>query len=210
LRVAECVIAKKDKIMEQPITVKKTLMLNGFLIAALMAIIVSFAGFSQIVHAKTAKEIDASADAALDRFYKQVEGAREVARKAKGLLILPDVKKAGLIVGGEYGQGALRIHGKTVDYYRIVSGSIGIQIGAQAKDIVIAFMTDDALKSFRTSKGWEAGLDGNVALITVGGGASVTTMNTNHPILGFVYDVKGFIGDFSLKGAKFSKIDVAQ
>lgn len=196
--------------MEKRIPVKKTLMLNGFLIAALIAIIVSFTGFSQIVHAKTAKEIDASADAALDRFYKQVEGAKEVARKAKGLLILPDVKKAGLIVGGEYGQGALRIHEKTVDYYRIVSGSIGIQIGAQAKDIVLAFMTDDALKSFRTSKGWEAGLDGNVALITVGGGASVTTMNTNHPILGFVYDVKGFIGDFSLKGAKFSKIDMPQ
>ncbi|MGD8519608.1 MAG: YSC84-related protein [Desulfobacterales bacterium] len=196
--------------MKKQIPVKKTFILYRVMIVALMAIIVSSGGFSQIVHAKTAKEIDASADAALDRFFTQVEGAKEVASKAKALLILPDVKKAGLIVGGEYGQGALRIHGKTVDYYRLISGSIGIQIGAQVKDIVIAFMTDAALKSFRTSEGWEAGLDGNVALITVGGGASVTTMISNHPILGFVYDVKGFIGDFSLKGAKFTKIDMSQ
>lgn len=196
--------------MGKRIPVKNIFILNRVMILALVVMIVSFAGFSQMVHAKTAREIDASADAALDRFYKQVEGAKEVARKAKALLILPDVRKAGLIVGGEYGQGALRIHGKTVDYYRLVSGSIGIQIGAQAKDIVIAFMTDDALKSFQTSKGWEAGLDGNVALITVGGGASVTTMISNHPILGFVYDVKGFMGDFSLKGAKFTKIDMSQ
>ena len=194
--------------MEKPMLVEKIFILNRYMIVALMVFSVSFTGFSQIVHAKTAREIDASVNAARDRFYQQVEGAKEVARKAKGLLILPDVKKAGLIVGGEYGQGALRIHGKTVDYYRLVSGSIGIQIGAQVKDIVIAFMTDAALTSFRTSEGWEAGLDGNVALITVGGGASVTTMISNHPILGFVYDVKGFIGDFSLKGAKFTKIDV--
>ena len=113
---------------------------------------------------------DASVDTALERFYIQVKGGKEIAGKAKGLLVMPNVKKAALIIGGEYGAGALRVGGKTVDYYNIVSGSFGFQIGAQAKDIIIVFNTTEALKQFRASKGWEAGVDGNVAMFTVGAG----------------------------------------
>ena len=155
----------------------------------------------------TAKEIDASADAAMDRFYKQVKDAKEVVQKAKGMLIMPNVKKGAFIVGGEYGQGAMRIGGKTVDYYSMISGSVGFQIGGQAKDIVIAFMSNDALNKFRASKGWEAGVDGNVALITVGAGESAITAMGNDPIVAFVFDVKGLMADMSLKGAKFNKLD---
>ena len=155
----------------------------------------------------TAKEIDASADAALDRFYKNVKDAREVARQAKGMLIMPSVKKGALIVGGEYGQGAMRIGGKTVDYYSIVAGSIGFQIGGQAKDVIIAFMTGEALNKFRQSKGWEAGVDGSVALVTLGAGESAITAMGKEPIVAFVFDVKGLMADMSLKGAKFNKLD---
>ncbi len=159
---------------------------------------------------KTAKEIDASADAMMDRFYKQVKDAKEVVKRAKGLLIFPSVKKGALIVGGEYGKGVMRIGNKSVDYYRMISGSVGLQIGGQAKDVIIAFMTSDALKNFRDSKGWEAGVDGNVALITVGAGESATTTIGNNPILGFVFDVKGLIADMSFKGAKFTKLDMSE
>ena len=155
----------------------------------------------------TAKEIDASADAALDRFYENVKDAKEVAQRAEGLLIMPNVKKGALIVGGEYGQGVLRIGGKSVDYYSMISGSIGLQIGGQAKDVIIAFMSSDALKKFRDSKGWEAGVDGNVALITVGGGESAISAMGEDPIAAFVFDVKGLMADMSLKGAKFNKLD---
>jgi lipid-binding SYLF domain-containing protein len=165
-------------------------------------------GFAGVANAgATAKEIDASADAAMDRFYKMVENAAKIVSNAKGLLVMPNVKKAGLIVGGEYGKGTLRIDGKTVDYYRVISGSAGLQIGVEAKDIILAFNTDEVLNKFRNSKGWEAGVDGNVAFITVGGGGSATTRNVNEPIVGYVFDVKGLMGDISLKGAKFSKID---
>ena len=157
--------------------------------------------------AGTAKEIDASADAAMERFHKQVKDAAEVVRQAKGLLVLPNVKKGALIVGGEYGQGAMRIGGKTVEYYSMISGSFGLQIGGQAKDIIIAFMSNDALKKFRESKGWEAGVDGNVALISVGGGESAITAMSKQPIAAFVFDVKGLMADMSLKGAKFNKLD---
>ena len=158
----------------------------------------------------SAKEVDASVDEAMERFHKQVKDAAEVVRQAKGLLILPNVKKGALIVGGEYGQGAMRIGGKTVEYYSMMSGSVGLQIGGQAKDIIIAFMSNEALKKFRESKGWEAGVDGNVALIKVGAGESAITAMSKQPIAAFVFDVKGLMADMSLKGAKFNKLDKSE
>ncbi len=158
-------------------------------------------------HAATAKEVDVSVDVALERFYKNVKGANEFAKTAKGLLILPNVVKAGFVVGAEYGEGALRIGGKTVDYYNILAGSLGLQIGAQKKDIIIAFMTDEALRQFRESFGWEAGVDGNIAIITVGGGERIDTTTIKDPIVAFVFDVKGLMVDLSLKGSKFTKLD---
>lgn len=154
-----------------------------------------------------AEVIDAKVNVALKRFYKQVKGAKEFDGTAKGLLVMPGVMKAAFIFGGEYGEGALRINGKTAEYYNMVSGSFGFQIGAEAKDIVIAFMTQEALQGFRDSKGWEAGLDGNVALVTVGAGERVDTQTIKDPIVGFVFDVKGLMADLSLKGAKFTKLD---
>ena len=157
--------------------------------------------------AKTAKEIDTSVNAAIERFYKQVKGAEKYVKASKGMLVMPNVVKGAFIIGGQYGEGALRIGGKTVDYYNTVSGSIGFQIGGQAKDIILLFMTDEALKKFRASKGWEAGIDANVALISVGAGDSEGTITSKDPIVGFVFDAKGLIGDLSFKGAKFSKLD---
>jgi lipid-binding SYLF domain-containing protein len=163
--------------------------------------------FANNLMAKTAKEIDASVDVAIDRFFKQVKGAEEFVKASKGMLVMPNIVKGAFIVGGEYGEGALRIGGKTVDYYNTVAGSIGLQIGGQKKDIILFFMTDEALKKFRKSKGWEAGVDGNVALITVGDGERLDTTTTKESIVGFVFDAKGLIADISIKGAKFSKLD---
>ena len=157
--------------------------------------------------AKTAKEIDASVDVAVERFYNQVKGAEEFVKASKGMLVMPNVVKGAFIIGGEYGEGALRIGGKSVDYYNTVSGSIGFQIGGQSKDIILLFMTEEALKKFRASKGWEAGVDGNVALISVGAGERADTTTSKDPVVDFVFDAKGLIADISIKGAKFSKID---
>lgn len=174
-----------------------------FLIAAAMVLALGAGG----AWAKTAQEINAGVNACLERFYQQVKGGKEMAAKAKGILVMPGVIKAGLIVGGEYGEGALRVGGKTVSYYNLASGSVGFQIGGQAKDIVILFMTDAVLKTFQTSQGWEAGIDGNVALVNIGGGERVDFTKMKDPIVGFVFDVKGLMADISLKGAKFTKIN---
>jgi len=186
---------------------KRTLKLSNIMYLAVFAVFVVVFVSAQPSLGITAKELDASADAAMDRFNTHVKDAKEVVQRAEGLLILPNVKKGALIVGGEYGRGAMRIGGKTVDYYSMISGSVGFQIGGQAKDIVIAFMTKDALEKFRASKGWEAGVDGNVALVTLGAGESAISAMGNDPIVAFVFDVKGLIADISIRGAKFNKLD---
>lgn len=157
--------------------------------------------------AATAKEIDASVDAALERFHKEVKGAKEFLESSKGVLVLAGVIKAGIGIGGEYGEGALRLKGKTVDYYNITSASVGLQLGAQKKDIILVFMQDEALKNFRASSGWKAGVDGSVALITVGAGGSIDTTNVKDPIVGFIVGQKGLMYNLTLEGSKITKLD---
>ena len=124
--------------------------------------------------AATAREIDVSVDVALENFEKEVRGSKAFLEGSKGVLVLPKVLKAGVGFGGEYGEGALRIDGKTVDYYNTVAGSFGFQFGAQAKTIILVFLDEEALKRFRASEGWKAGVDGSVALLTLGAGAKST------------------------------------
>ena len=172
---------------------------------------VFFLGLSLIISAssafaKSAQEIDVSVDVALDEFAQQVKGGKEFLASAKGVLVFPSVLKAGVGIGGEYGEGALRIGGKTVDYYSTAAASFGFQLGAQSKRIVIVFMQDDALKKFRESQGWEAGVDGSVALITLGAGGAIDTTNIKDPIIGFVFSNKGLMYNLTLEGSKFTKL----
>ncbi len=155
---------------------------------------------------QTGREIDAHVDAALDRFIAEVEGGRELLAKANAALVLPEVVKGGIIIGGEYGEGALREGNRTVAYYSVASASFGLTLGGEVKDLVILFMEESALKKFLKSQGWEAGVDGNIAVIKTGGGASVNTTSFREPIIGFVVGVKGLLVDASFQGAKFSPI----
>ena len=156
--------------------------------------------------AATKKEINASVDVALNQFKKDVKGGEEFLKNAKGVLVMPKVKQAGLVVGGKYGDGALRIGGKTADYYNLTAGSVGLQIGAQESNIILCFMDEAALSKFRTSEGWQAGVDGSVVLVNMGAGGSVDTTKLKEPIVGFVYGQKGLMADISLEGLKFTKI----
>ncbi len=159
-----------------------------------------------VSHAKTAREIDASVDAALDRFTKQVKGAKEFIQAAKGVLVLPEVLQAGAGIGGQYGEGALRIRGKTVAYYNITSASVGFQLGVQQKDIILVFLQDKALKEFRAKDGWQAGVDGSVVLVDQGAQASLDTTKFNEPIVGFVVGQKGLMYNLTLEGTKISQM----
>jgi lipid-binding SYLF domain-containing protein len=153
-------------------------------------------------------EIDNAANAALDQLYRQEPGSRAIVQQAKGTLIFPKVFKAGLIVGGEYGEGVLRVGNRTVDYYSATAGSLGLQAGAQEKSIFIMFMTDDALNKFRQSDGWQVGGDASVALINVGASGTANTQTAQRPIVGYVLTQGGLMVDLSLNGTKISKLAV--
>ncbi len=154
----------------------------------------------------TDKAIEVAVDVTLEQFAKDVKGGKEFLKSAKGVLVFPSVFKAGIGIGGEYGEGALRIGGKTVDYYSTAAASIGFQLGAQTKRIILVFMQDDALKKFRASKGWEAGVDGSVALIELGAGGTIDTTTIKDPIIGFVFGNKGLMFNLTLEGSKYTKI----
>jgi lipid-binding SYLF domain-containing protein len=167
-----------------------------------------FAAFmSASALAATAEEIDREANAALETFKEQVDGSGVFLNQSAGYLIFPRVIKVGIGVGAETGEGALRVGGQTVDYYRTTSGSFGLQLGAQAKSIVIVFMTPEALDKFRNSEGWKVGVDGSVALIDIGAGKTIDTQNIKDPVVGFVFGAKGLMYNLTLEGTKFSKLE---
>jgi len=176
-------------------------------LAVLLCFTFAFSLVATVSYAKTKGEINAGVKAALSRFKKQVKGSTAYLKGAKGVLVMPNITKAGFVVGGKYGQGALQVDGKAVGYYSLTEGSVGWQIGAEKYDMVILFMTDEVLKKFRSSKGWEAGVDAEITLIEVGAEVSVETLRSQHPIAGFIFDQKGLMGGVSVKGAKFTKIN---
>lgn len=161
---------------------------------------------SSAANAASKAEIDTDVQFALTTFYNLSPGNKELASKAAGVLVFPTVMKAGFFVGGDYGEGALQVAGKTVDYYSTAAISFGLQLGAQSRSEVILFMDKDALDNFRVHDGWAAGLDGSVAVIESGAGKGINTETAKEPIIAFIFSNKGLMGNLSLEGSKFSKI----
>lgn len=170
----------------------------------LLAIFILFSATP--VWAASKQEIDVYVDEALQEFYKQSPAGQKLAQQAKGVLIFPRIYKAGFIAGAEYGEGVLKINGSTVGYYSIAGGSFGFQAGIQRKSEIILFMTDNALKQFMNSKGWEIGVDGSVAIANLGAGGKIDSNTIKEPIIGFVFSNEGLMYNLTLEGAKISKI----
>lgn len=157
--------------------------------------------------AATAAEINAEANATLQSFAQQISGARELANKSVGVLVFPSVVKAGIGIGGEYGEGVLIMHGDVAGYYNLISASFGFQLGVQERSVIIMFMTKDALDGFRRRAGWKVGVDGSVAIITVGVGGAIDTDKVVSPVIGFILDPKGLMYNLTLEGSKISRIE---
>jgi len=150
--------------------------------------------------------IDAGVDATLARLYDTVSGSQELISKSSGVLVFPQVLAAGFWIGGQYGTGALRVGGRTTGYYSTVAASFGLQIGAQSKAIIFAFMNPVALDAFTNSQGWSAGADATVALVTVGANGKVDTSTATSPVEAFVLTNAGLMAGVSLEGVKVSRL----
>jgi len=156
--------------------------------------------------AETAAEIDRDVDSALLKLYAKTPAAKELSKVAKGILVFPDVVKAGLIVGAQYGTGALRVGGKTVGYYNTVAGSYGLQAGAQKFGYALFFLTKPALDYLSKSAGWEIGVGPSVVVVDKGLASSLTTTTAKSEIYAFFFSQEGLMAGAGLQGSKITKI----
>lgn len=159
---------------------------------------------SEPAQAKTGAELEVQTDGALDTFRTKVYGAGDIMSRAKGVLVMR-IFRAGIGLGFEYGEGALRVGGKTVDYYNTLGGSLGFQLGGQVRTVYLFFMEEGALKNFQSASGWKAGIDVSVVLISIGADGSVDTMKSNEPIFDDTLNQKGLMYNLTLDISKFNK-----
>jgi lipid-binding SYLF domain-containing protein len=203
-----------------PVTItEKKMQKYGFLLKASVAIALAttaLAGCNTTTNQPPTAEsndarkqsIDASVDGTLSRLFQTVPGSRELVGKARGILVFPSVVQAGIGVGGEHGDGALRIGGSTAGYYSTTSVSVGATLGMQSKSVIYLFMTQDALDRFHSSEGWSVGGDASVALVKMGANGSIDTTTATKPVEVFVMTNSGLIGDLSLGSTKISRLDL--
>jgi lipid-binding SYLF domain-containing protein len=159
--------------------------------------------------AESKEVIDAEVKEALATLYKESSAARDLGAKAAGILVFPKVTKAGVGIGGEYGEGALLVGGKTNGYYSTAAGSIGLQLGVQQKSQVIMFMSKKELDKLLNDNhdGWKAGVDGSVALATLGAGGQLDTETAKKPIIGFIFSNKGLMYNLTFEGSKITRLN---
>jgi lipid-binding SYLF domain-containing protein len=161
---------------------------------------------STTAFAATEAQIDQRVSMTLHHFNHINSANRSLEDRAAGMLVFPRVTKAGIGVGGEFGEGSLRVNGKTVGYYSLGSASVGLTLGLTKHSEIIMFMTHDALDKFMSSEGWSIGADAGITVISGGATGTFDTQTQQKPILGFIFAEKGLIGDLSLEGSKITKI----
>ncbi|MDY7547684.1 YSC84-related protein [Glaciimonas sp. CA11.2] len=157
---------------------------------------------------KRRRQIDTSIDTTMARLYTAAPHARELVSKANGVLVFPSVIAAGFGIGGQYGEGALRVGNKTDGYYSTASASIGLQIGAQSKALIFLFMTQDSLNKFRSSNGWAVGADASVAVLKIGANGEIDTTSMTSSVLAFVLTNSGLMANLTLEGTKVSRLNM--
>ena len=150
--------------------------------------------------------INRDAEIALQNLFEIDPDTISIYKNASATLIIPRITKAGVVLGGAYGEGVLRINEAPVDYYSLASASYGIQIGAQQYSNIIFFMTEEALQKFRVKDGWELGADAEVVFRDKGYSIGVSSKTISKPVYAVVFDQKGLLAGTSLVGAKFSRL----
>ena len=184
--------------------VSTSIMRATMLALMVWALILPMAG-SAIAASKV--EIDRDVDAALQTLYGRTPSAKVLGEKAKGVLVFPSIVKAGFIIGGQYGTGALRSGGQTTGYYNSVAASYGLQAGVQSFGYALFFMTDDTLAYLDNSAGWEVGVGPNIVVLDEGAATSLTTTTGKSDVYAFIFSQKGLMAGIGLQGSKITRIN---
>jgi lipid-binding SYLF domain-containing protein len=154
-----------------------------------------------------AAQLDREVNAALNKLYQTTPSARTLATKAKGILVFPNIIKAGFIGGAEYGKGAMRKNGKTTGYYNIVAGSYGLQAGVQSFGYAMFFMNDAAIASLNSAKGLEVGVGPNIVVLDEGMAKKATTTTLRDDVYAFVFGQQGLMAGLGIQGSKITRIN---
>jgi len=158
-------------------------------------------------YAAGAAEISRDAQAALQSLYAKVPAAKTIGAKAQAVLVFPKITKAGLGIGGQFGEGALIKGGKTVGYYNTAGASYGLQAGAQQYGYTMFFMNDGALKQLDKTEGFEVGVGPSIVVLDEGTAKTTTTTTMKDDIYAFIFSQKGLMAGLGLQGNKITKID---
>ena len=164
-------------------------------------------GTPQAVVAGSAGEIDRGVDNALGLLFKSNPDARNLSERAKGILVFPDIVKAGFLLGAQYGEGALRQRGRTTGYYNSVAASYGLQAGVQVFGYALFFMSESALRYLDTSGGFELGSGPSIVILDTGGARALTTSTIQSDIYAVFFDQKGLMAGLGLQGSKISRLE---
>jgi lipid-binding SYLF domain-containing protein len=179
--------------------------------AGVCVLVLGCLALPDLSHAATAQEINDRANMILAKFKEKHQGADAGLRQAKAVLVFPQIIKGGFVVGGSYGEGVLRIQGNSVGYYSLGSGSVGFTFGAQSQAVIILFMNQAALDTFRsdarTDHSYQVGVHGDITVIDLGAGGPLANSALNHDVVYFVMDQTGLMVNLSLQGSKITKIN---
>ena len=158
-----------------------------------------------ILRAQKAAEIDKKVTEATAKLYASTPAAQKLSKTAKGILVFPSVKKAGFVVGGQYGEGALRVGGKTTGYYKTTAASFGLQAGGQKFGYAMFFMKDSDLEYLKKSDGWEVGVGPSIVVVDEGAARALTTSTAKEGIYVFFFSQKGLMAGLGIQGSKISE-----
>ena len=179
---------------------------NLTITAIAAAALVAIVAYSSRAFAASASEIDRNVSSALTTLYKTTPGSKALADRSKGMLVFPDIVKGGFIVAGQYGDGALREHRRTIGYYRSIEASVGFQAGAQSFGYVLFFMDDASLRYLKKSQGWELGTGPTLVVLDKGFAKDFTTTTLQKGVYAFVFDQQGLMGGIGIQGSKITRI----
>jgi lipid-binding SYLF domain-containing protein len=171
-------------------------------VPAILAAILLVAAVAAPAQAKSAAELDRQTKGALDDLLSRNDAARSLAREARAILVFPNIVKGGFLFGGAFGEGALRVGGRTDGYYRTVSASYGLQAGIQSYGYALFFMNDAALDYFRRTEGWEVGVGPTLVIVDEGLAASLSTTTARSDVYAFFFDQQGLMAGIGLQGTK--------
>lgn len=180
--------------------------LTHTLVVTFMAMAALLIGMRPAMAEESRNMLVQDAHAALAKLYESAPAAKALSEKAKGILVFPNIVKAGFILGAQGGDGVLLKHGMTVGYYNTTAVSYGLQAGAQKFGYAMFFMSDSVMKSFETSSGWEVGVGPSVVLVDAGMGKDVSNLTTKSDIYAFIFDQKGLMAGIGIKGSKITKL----